>query len=170
MPASAKPRKRYRPGAAVNKARLARLGKQPVSETCDAVRFRNHEALTALVSGTAGKREWADVAEAINVAIVLCETLYEEPLQRAMLLRAAVAHARCGARFLNQNKYGYSGEELVAVNTAMEVHDAQLADITFAELCRAHAEVKRRQATQPTLTPKNVYERQEAYAKQAHDA
>ena len=57
-----------------------------------------------------------------------------------------------------------NGRELRAVNRAMDVHDAQLDEITFGELTRAHDEVKRRAATQPTLTPHNVEERAAEYA------
>lgn len=163
MPASKKPRKKYVPGAAMNKAKLAKLGRQAVADTCDSVRVRNHEALASLTCGRGTAQDWGDIAEAINVALVLSETLYDSAYQKDLLL-AAVGHAKCGERHHRLGSFGYSGEDLKHVNTAIDIHDAQLDDITFGELCRAHAEVKRRQATQPTLTPMNVKEREHEYA------
>jgi len=163
MPSSSKPRKRFVPGAAVYRAKLKKLNRMTIADTCDSVRVRNHESLLAMTNGSGQDGHWKDVAEAINVALVLSEKLYDGAYQKELLL-AAVAHAKCGARRHRTGSFGYTGEELQQVNTAMDVHDAQLDDITFGELCKAHAEVKRRQACQPTLTPHNVHEREKDYA------
>lgn len=163
MPASKKPRKKYVPGAAVQKAYQAAQARRPVVDTCDSVRVRNHEALVALTKGEGVNRDWQDLTEAINVAIVLSEKLYEGAYHAELRL-AAVAHAKCGLRHIKAGRFGYTGEELKHINTAMDVHDAQLDDITFGELVKAHNEVKRRQALQPRLTPNNVTERGDAYA------
>lgn len=167
MPSNKKPRRKYVPGAAVGRAieraRTAKLNAMPVVETCQSLQVRNHESLHAMTTGVGTSRAWQDIAEAINVAIVLSETLFDRQVLPD-LLEAAVAHARCGARMHRAGRFGYSGGELKAVNLAMDVHDAQLEQITFGELVKAHDEVKRRAATQPTLTPHNVEERAAEYA------
>lgn len=167
MPASKKPRKKYVPGAtdgrAVERKRRKKLNAMPVSETCQSLQVRNHEALLAITTGAGTSRHWHDVTEALNVATVLSETIFDRQYLPE-ILEAAVAHARCGARLHKVGRLGYTGEELRAVNRAMDVHDAQLDEITFGELTRAHDEVKRRAATQPTLTPHNVEERAAEYA------
>ena len=167
MPASKKPRKKYVPGAAVGRAverkRRKKLNAMPVAETCQSLQVRNHEAILAITTGAGTSRHWHDVTEALNVATVLSETIFDRQYLPE-ILEAAVAHARCGARLHKVGRLGYTGEELRSVNRAMDVHDAQLDEITFGELTRAHDEVKRRAATQPTLTPYNVEERAAEYA------
>jgi hypothetical protein len=54
------------------------------------------------------------------------------------------AHAESGRRYLNIGKFGYSGQELNAVNIGMDIHDAQLELATVETLEKAHIEVAAR--------------------------
>lgn len=169
MPASSKPRKKYRPGAAVAKAQMARIARLPLDKRSDSLYFRMHGAVSSIVGGKGTQADWDDVAAALNVAMVLSEVVYDSEY-RSDIFAASIAHARCGSRKLDTGRFGYSGEELKAINLALDVHEAQLANITNAELDRAIAEVKRRQRAQPTITPKNFEERLRTYAAEADNA
>ena len=108
----------------------------------------NHNALAELVQGRGTKDHWEIVIGALNTAIVLDEQCYEsayfEPLNAALR-----AHCRCGVRKKKYGKFGYSGQDLAAVNYALEIHDEQMKRATFREIDKAIAESMRR-AKDPT--------------------
>lgn len=97
------------------------------------VALRHHSALHALTHGTATWEDWNVVCGMINTAVATSQTVfsndYLEELKAAM-----TAHAQCGRRFLDGKGMGYTGPELQAVNTAVEIITEQFKLITVGEL------------------------------------
>ncbi|NVN99267.1 MAG: hypothetical protein HXX17_08085 [Geobacteraceae bacterium] len=103
----------------------------------------NHGAMNAMVTGKATKQDWDVVCTALNMAAVLADgglgSEYLEAIKAAMK-----AHAESGRRYLAIGKFGFSGQELNAVNIGMDIHDAQLELATVEMLEKAHIEVAAR--------------------------
>jgi hypothetical protein len=97
------------------------------------VALRHHDALHALTHGTASKEDWETVCSMINTSVAMSEKVfsgeYLEELKAAM-----TAHAKCGRRFVEGKGMGYTGAELEAVNTAVDLITEQLKLVTVAEL------------------------------------
>ncbi len=142
MPRSKKPRKKYRPtlGAVLDPlAYMARLPKNGVIETQTMV----HLAMQQITKGVGTIADWRLVAATINVASILDEQVFDR-VASAEMGEATASHQMCGARHLIGKSLGYTGQEMQAVNTALELHDEQLKLVTRMELERATNEVKRR--------------------------
>ncbi len=145
MPSNKRPAKKYKPKPILaNPVQYVVSGFKPVSPAAATkLKIINHGAMNALVRGTASKTDWDYVCTALNVAVVLAEMgigdEYLEDIKQAMM-----AHAACGKRHYNGGRFGYTGEQLTAVNKALEIHDAQVDTATVAEMEKAHMEVHRR--------------------------
>lgn len=96
-------------------------------------RLRQHDAMHALTHGIGEDEHWQVIRELLNVSVALSQTVfgsaYVEEIRKAML-----AHANCGSRKVKHGKYGYAGDELAAVNTAIEVYEEQLRLTTMEEI------------------------------------
>ena len=107
------------------------------------VKVINHGSLLALTRGQGTRTDWELVCNALNVAVVLAEAgvgdEYIEEIKAAMM-----AHAQCGKRFYKGQSFGYTGEQLNAVNIGLEIHDAQIDIATVAQMQDAHVEVAKR--------------------------
>jgi len=157
MPASKKPRKKYRPkGYTVkNPVDYVLSGFMKISQD-DQVRLQciAHDALKLLVSGTGTREHWQLVTDALNMAFALDEIVFQgEYLDD--IHKAQMAHAACGNRFIRLGKFGYYGPELLAVNYALKVHDEQLPLITTENMEQALAAVKRELARGNVIMAKN---------------
>lgn len=149
MAKNKKPRKAYRPRAVVFdtmgqiKWGIALVGNRALSTL-----VFTHQSLAALVQGRASVQDWNAVGDAINVTKALDLQCYgaehADTIERAMM-----AHALCGARKLRHERFGYTGEQLDAINRAMELHEAMLSAATNSELERALDLVVRMRATDP---------------------
>lgn len=154
MPTSKKPRKKYVPGAAAKKARFNGEKKLPLTVNGDHVKLSasTHSAMLALAQGRGTPKDWADVAAALNVALILSETVFEfgyhDELQAATL-----AHAHCAKRHRTTGRYTYTGQEIKTINFALDVADVQLSEITFGEFNAAMEGVSRRIAEGSVFTP-----------------
>lgn len=147
MPSNKRPAKKYKPRPMmVNPVDYVVSGFKPIAPG-SAVKLKliNHSAMLSLTNGTATKTDWDYICTALNVAVVLAEhgvgDDYFDDIKTAMM-----AHAACGKRYYNGGRFGYTGEQLTAVNKALEVHDAQVDIATVAEMEKAHMEVARRLA------------------------
>ena len=97
------------------------------------VALRHHDAMHAMTHGAATWKDWNTVCGMINTAVAMSQTVfgndYLDELKAAMN-----AHASCGRRFLDGKGLGYTGLELQAVNTAVEIITEQFKLITVSEL------------------------------------
>jgi hypothetical protein len=145
MSANKKPRKKYRPRAVIpDPVKYVLSGfTRPATEQIRNIKLINHGALLALTSGSGTKEDWEFICTALNAAVVLAERdigyEYLDDIRAGMQ-----AHAECGKRLCQHGRLGYTGQQLTAVNLAIEVHDAQIDIATVGELERAHMEVARR--------------------------
>lgn len=163
MAANKKPRKKYKPKPILqNPVAFVVEGMQPADPGLVLMaRLKNHSALKALVSGTATQADWQFVCNALNCSVVLAEALHlcEEYLDE--IKAGMLAHALCGRRAKTHGSFGYTGEQLTAVNTAIEIHDDQLAMATVKQMESAAAEVQHR------LTRKHFFKAKELDEPQA---
>lgn len=102
-----------------------------------------HDAMWSFTHGLGEVHHWRTVTEALNMAMVIDEQLYNQTYYFD-LDKALEAHHQCGLRSKKFNKFGYSGPELITVNTAIVIHEAQMAQITIKELSNARNEVVNR--------------------------
>jgi hypothetical protein len=115
-------------------------GFQPMRENehITSLRIKNHAALLDMAQGR-GSRDSIDILIAcMNVAEALYRVNPDLGLQYCVEIRAAqdaiVAMSRRG---IEKGKFLFTGPELQAMNTGMEVHDAQLDACVIAELEKA---------------------------------
>lgn len=98
------------------------------------LKIRNYDAMNNLRLGTATRREIDAIIDAMNVAEALCKrgagSDWLPEIQHAQ--DQLLALARRGVA--NDMRFIVRGEELKALNTGMEVHDAQLEAVTVREL------------------------------------
>jgi len=110
----------------------------------DTVRIKNHMAMTLILKGEGTRKEMGDIMVAFKIAHHLAERgLGRDWIPEIVAARDAIEAMRVrgeakGDRFL------FNGEELKAVNLGMEVHDAQLAECTLAQMEQAVEDYKRR--------------------------
>ena len=121
-------------------------GMKPVlaaKDVMDNVRIKNHLALRCVVDGTATRKDMDVLIEAFNITEALCRVDaslgrdWSEEIragQDALLAMGRRGIAK-GDRFL------FTGPELSAANTVMEIHDAQLERCTVAQMEKAIHEV-----------------------------
>jgi hypothetical protein len=140
-------RSKYRPKAQLpDPLTWVLAGMRPVlsaKEVMDNVRIKNHLAMRCVVEGTATRKDMDVLIEAFNITEALARV---DPLlgrdwsaeiragQDALLAMGKRGVAK-GDRFL------FTGEELGAANTVMELHDAQLERCTVAQMEKAIHEV-----------------------------
>lgn len=96
-------------------------------------RIKNHNAVDLLRQGKADKDAISIIVEALNVTEALAiKRIGDE--YRAEIKAAQDSIYACCNRAVQHNRFVLTGPELVAINTAMEIHDAQLEICTVAEL------------------------------------
>lgn len=132
MATNKKPRKKYRPPA----VRISAISPDPVSYVvnglqpattaasalCD-IGLKNHGAMTALAKGVATKDDVIILINALNMAMALASM--GQGSDWLPELRTAMTALRDAGK---RRKFLLTGVELTALNLALEVHDAQLAD------------------------------------------
>lgn len=132
-------RSSYRPkGVRLDVMAWIKQGMQPMATHPEAItlKLRNHAAMDELVKGR-GTRDHCDaVIAALNMTEAL-SLLRIGDEYKADINAGQDAMLQMCRRGLALNRFVFTGPELVAVNTAMEIHDAQLDACTIAELERA---------------------------------
>lgn len=103
----------------------------------------NHLALSSIVQGKGTRDDFDRLVGAINMANVLCEQGIGNEF-REITIAARDALKQVGERSLVKGVFGFTGDELKAMNAAMECHDAQLENIRAIDIDRAADEVERR--------------------------
>lgn len=134
-------RSKYRPsGVRLDNMAWLKQGMAPVrtSEHAINLRVKNHNALTEVVQGR-GNRDQIDVLiAAMNMAEALYRVNPELGLQYSPDIKAAQdALYTMSKRGIEKGRFLFTGPELTAMNTGMEIHDAQLDAANIAELEKA---------------------------------
>jgi hypothetical protein len=115
------------------------------------LRIKNHDALLQITQGTGGRAQIDILIAAMNMAEAFYRVNPMLGLEYADEIREAqdaiVAMSRRG---LAKGSFLFTGLELQAMNTGMDVHDAQLDACNVGELDKAlalvHAEIKNKKA------------------------
>jgi hypothetical protein len=147
VPSNKKPKKRYTPRKVIqNTLEWVLTGIQPPDHGKQVrLQLMNHGSMYELTHGTATVDDWQNIANMLNVACVMAEDgLCELPEDIGYIKAAQQAHANCGKRKMQAGSFGYTGDELQAVNTAFAVHDWQIRNASVIQFERALMEVNRR--------------------------
>lgn len=102
-----------------------------------------HWSMNNLTKGQGTVSDWQTVADALNVAMVLCEMNYgadylpdlEKGMQAMLSLRN---------RYRQTNRFIFRAEEMQAVNLGLELHDEQIAIVPLVHMEKALDEVEKR--------------------------
>ena len=133
-----KKRSKYRPRRVIlDPVSWVISGMKPVSSTSEAVglKIKNHQALLEITQGN-GNRDSVDVLiAAMNMAealYIINANLGKDYATEIKAAQDAIFHM--ARRGVEKGKFLFTGLEMQAMNTGMEVHDAQLDTCTIAEL------------------------------------
>ena len=99
--------------------------------------LKNLSALDSLAKGTANKQEIDIVIGVINVSEALCELGVGSEYHQLVLDASSALYAVCRRSFEINDRFVCRGEELSAIKTGYEVHDAQMEVCTLAMLDKA---------------------------------
>jgi hypothetical protein len=105
------------------------------------LKIRNHDAMNNLRLGVAARRDIDAIIDVLNITEALANRGMGEDWKPEIRAGqdAVLALARRGVA--NDFRFIARGPELVALNLAMEVHDAQLETVTVKQLETAMADV-----------------------------
>ena len=93
-------------------------------------------ALDTFTSGRAGREEWGQVRNALNLASIIDHQVWRNG-QEQQIDAGHNAHKASWIRYQRTGKFGYSAAELQAVRAALEIHGAQLQEIKYVDFDRA---------------------------------
>jgi hypothetical protein len=105
--------------------------------------IKNHAALANMTAGRGTKKDFDLLAGAVNMAVVMSELGTGEQYAKIIMSGQDALHS-CGKRFIMHGKFAFTGDELRAINDAMDVHDAQLAASRAFDVEAAYNEIHRR--------------------------
>ncbi len=132
-------RSKYRPkGVRLDVMGWIKQGMQSMASHPEALtlKLKNHAAMDELVKGR-GNRDHCDIVIcALNMTEALAMLRIGDEY-RPDINAGQTAMLHMCRRGLERNRFVFTGPELAAVNTAMEIHDAQLEACTMAELEKA---------------------------------
>jgi hypothetical protein len=104
----------------------------------------NHMAMADMTQGRGTREQWNRIVGAINIANVMCEMGIGDEF-RSTTLAARDAMLSVGKRAVaNDDRFVFTGPELLAVNEMLDCHDAQLENSRSIDIDRAADEVERR--------------------------
>jgi len=130
-------RSKYKPkGVRLDNMTWVRAGMKKVDDISagTTLKIRNHDAMNTLRLGTATKVDIDTIIAALNIAEALArqgiggDWLPEIRASQDAVLSLARRGVANGFRFIVR------GDELTAMNLAMEIHDAQLETVTVKQL------------------------------------
>jgi hypothetical protein len=99
--------------------------------------LKNMSALDSLTKGTATRQEADIIIGVINVAEALCMLGVGSEYRQLVLDASSALYAVCKRSLELNNRFVCRGEELSAIKTGYEVHNAQLEVCTLAMLDKA---------------------------------
>ena len=114
------------------------------------LRLTNHAALADLTQGVATRRTIDVLINALNITESLWRLGFGKEYRN--VVDAGIRALRAvGKRGIETDKFVLKSEEMLALNEAMELHDAQLEVITVGDMDRAihivHEEIRNKRAT-----------------------
>lgn len=104
---------------------------------------KNHMAMVKLCNGTADRDTWDVLVGMINMSLVLAEQHFDNQYHEMLLAGRDALHA-VGQRYMQIDRFVLKGDEMQALNNAMEVHEAQLEALRIIDVERAYDEIQRR--------------------------
>lgn len=113
------------------------------AEHLQRTKLSTHIAMSNIVRGVGDAYDWDDVNGAISTALVMAEQGIGAEYTREFIA-ARDALVQCVIRYRNTGKFGFTGDELKAVNAALESHEAQMTCVRGIDVDRAVQEVNRR--------------------------
>ncbi len=130
-----KKRSKYKPkGVRLDNMAWVQSGLKRVDEVSASatIKIRNHDAMNTLRLGSATRAEIDIIINALNIA----EALAQQGIGSDWMpeLRAAQDALYTLARRGLTSRFIVRGDELTALNLAMEIHDAQLETVTVRQL------------------------------------
>jgi hypothetical protein len=99
--------------------------------------LKNMSALDSLTKGTATRQEADIIIGVINVAEALCMLGVGSKYRQLVLDASSALYDVCRRSFELNDRFVCRGEELSAIKTGYEVHDAQMEVATLAMLDKA---------------------------------
>jgi hypothetical protein len=128
-------RSKYKPkGVRLDNMAWVQSGLQRVEDVSESatIKIRNHDAMNTLRLGTATRAQIDIIINALNIA----EALAQHGVGGDWMpeLRVAQDHLLALARRGLTTRFIVRGDELTALNLAMEIHDAQLEAVTVKQL------------------------------------
>jgi len=133
-----KKRSKYRPRKIIlDPVSWVISGMKPVSSSGEAIglKIKNHQALLDVTQGKANRDSIDILIAAMNMAEALQIINPNLGKEYAPEIKAAQdAIYTMAKRGVEKDKFLFTGVEMQAINTGMEVHDAQLDTCTIAEL------------------------------------
>ena len=99
--------------------------------------LKNMSALDSLTKGTATRQEADIIIGVINVAEALCMLGVGSEYRQLVLDASSALYAVCKRSLELNDRFVCRGEELSAIKTGYEVHDAQMEVATLAMLNKA---------------------------------
>jgi hypothetical protein len=140
-------RSKYRPKAQLpDPLNWVISGLRPVltaTEVMGNVRIKNHLAMRCVVEGTATRKDMDVLIEAFNITEALARVdpaLGRDWSQEIKAGQDALL-SMCKRGISLGDRFVFTGAELNAANTVMELHDAQLERCTVAQMEKAIGEV-----------------------------
>ena len=114
-----------------------------VTDVMSNVRIKNHLALRCVVDGTATRKDMDVLIEAFNVTEALTRVDATLGKDWSAEIRAGqdALLTMCKRGVAKGDRFVFTGAELNAANTVMELHDAQLERCTVAQMEKALHEV-----------------------------
>lgn len=141
-----KPRKKYKPkGVRLDVMAWVKQGMQPMTTHNDAVlalRIKNHAALAAITQGKAVRDDIDILIAAINITEALAMQGIGQDWRPEITAAQDAILTMTRRGLLRGDRFIFTGEELQAVNLAMEVHDAQIDQASVADLEKALGKVQ----------------------------
>lgn len=104
---------------------------------------KNHMAMVKLCSGQADRDTWDVLVGMINMSLVLAEQHFNDEYHEILLAARDGLHA-IGKRYMDYGRFVLKGDEMRALNDAMEVHEAQLEALRIIDVERAYDIVSKR--------------------------
>lgn len=141
-----KPRKQYKPKyVSVNPMKTFFGGMSDThAKHLQDTKLINHMAMSNMARGVGDAEDWNRLNGAVNMALVFSEQGIGSEYN-SEFIAARDAMLSCVRRAHRTDRYGFTGDELKAMNTMLDSHHAQLTCVRAIDIDRAANEVIRRQ-------------------------
>ena len=144
MPATKKPRKKYRPKPNyANPLEAFAPIRQFESYLVD-LKIKNHAALTALVKGTATKKDMNALVRFSNMTEALWQQGFGKDEYPDVTLEGRFALLSVIYRYTQHGRFTPTGPEIQHLNEMMDLHDAQMEVCTVRDVTLAIEHAQKR--------------------------